>query len=185
MEKGKEARCSRRRQSRGWRRARCRRSGPTSSPRWWRRPPQARQRRQAGGWRRKRRVVARGTPAWPEKEESLSLSSKIFFWKITSSPVMRRKEEKWSTAGRGWRRTPMRRRREVFNNWTMLRVTFFLYPSKGKVTIWWTLRVRMRKDFDPCGFCGRHLVQAVDLYSHPPWHGNLGCHVFPLLVAGG
>ena len=44
-------------------------------------------------------------------------------------------EEKWTTAGRSWRRTPMRRRREVFNNWTMLRVTFFLYPSKGKVTI--------------------------------------------------
>ena len=46
MEKGKEARCSRRWQSRGWRRARCRRSGP-ASPRWSRRPPRARQRQQA------------------------------------------------------------------------------------------------------------------------------------------
>ena len=91
MEKGKEARCSRRWQSRGWRRARCRRSGPTSSPRWWRRPPQARQRRQAGGWRRKKKSGCKGNTslAWAERRV-IDIVIKKFFWKITSSPVMRR-----------------------------------------------------------------------------------------------
>ena len=46
----------------------------------------------------KRRVVARGTPAWPEqKEESLTLSLKKIFlknYKFTCD------EEKWTTAGR-------------------------------------------------------------------------------------
>ena len=49
------------------------------------------------GWRKGRRrrcsSSTRGTPAWPEKEESLSLSLKKIFWKITRSPVMRRKEK--------------------------------------------------------------------------------------------
>ena len=111
MEKGKEARWSRRWQSRGsgptsspwwWRRG----SGPTSSPWWWRRPPHS--------------------LAWAERRVNDIVIN--FFLKNTSSPVMM---EKWTTAGRSWKENTdakMRSWREDFNNWTVLRMTFFLYP---------------------------------------------------------
>ena len=130
----------------------------------------------ASGWmKEKKKSGCKGNTslAW-ERRVIVIVIKKIFLknYKFTCD------EEKWTTAGRSWRRTPMRRRREVFNNWTMLRVTFFLYPSKGKVTIDEPWGVRMRKDFDPAAFVGGILLT----FKSPPWHGNLGCRVFALLL---
>ena len=162
MEKGKEARCSRRWQSRGWRRARCRRSGPTSSPRWWRRPPQARQRRQAGGWRRKKKSGCKGNTslAWAERRV-IDIVIKKNFWKITSSPVMRRNGQQLEEVE--WEHRCEQEYRFSITELCCVSHSFYTL-QKGKWPFW-TLRVRMRKDFDPCGFCGRHLVQAVDLWT--------------------
>ena len=90
MEKGKEARWSRRWQSRGsgptsspwwWRRG----SGPTSSPWWWRRPPHS--------------------LAWAERRVNDTLSL-IFFWKTQVHLWWWRNGQQVEEVGR---RTPMRR----------------------------------------------------------------------------
>ena len=119
----------------------------------------------ASGWmKEKKKSGCKGNTslAW-ERRVIVIVIKKIFLknYKITCDEE--KGEGEWSTAGRGWRRTPMRRRRQVFNNWTMLPVTFFLYPSKGKVTIWWTLRVRMKveKILTPAAFVAGILYKLL------------------------